>query len=726
MCLLGLVTAGSLTQKTKVHLDEHFKTQSTANLILTFSSSTKRNEHTMTPAEIAHRWQQIQPKIISLNDKLSKRNTGGEVPVVINEALSVVPSALITASKEAVDELIQMDEEVTLEYDRPLYPFLPETVELVGAKQVRTPSMGGDESYDGRGWVVAVLDTGFDVSSPYLRNKIVGEGCFVTAQDYRCPNGAKSQTGPGAARAAIGATHGSLCASIAAGAGNGLTGVAAGSDLLLVNVFGEFANGTSTQGASTSAILLGLQYVHYASANYSIAAASLSLGGGYSDWYCDDESPSLRNLVSVLAGDGIAVVVASGNEGYEDGIAFPACLSQAVSVGATNKGDTVARFSNSAEFLTIVAPGVQISSLSGGTQLAWASGTSMATPVVSAAFAIYRSVQGASSTVSAVTKKLVDSGVRVVDGKNGLSFSRLNIRNALWGQGGSCGNGKIDTLEECDDGNNFAGDGCAQCDVEPMYRCTDAGCVSIINTTSISQVRTILANGDSYPTASITGSKWNLISGQAGVEVYSGSGAYLHGADSFGDEPLTLITNFPSAPSGQVQKLTLNFAVRFFTGTERVCTNSLFVLINGQPVRSLSLPYTGVTVVDSDDNPTNFPGLSGWCSNTAINGWNVIDMDVSPFGGRSVQIQFNYNGQKSGGSFRAVVDDITLIRTLYSAAEYPVTSLDHRTILDVTETDYTNTRATAPRATDRTSGGDHVAPGLVSLLMIMVAFVSIL
>jgi len=401
-----------------------------------------------------------------------------------------------------------------------------------------------------------------------------------------------------------------------------------------------------------------------------------------------------------------------------------------ISVGATNKGDTVARFSNSAEFLTMVAPGVQVSSLSGGTQLAWASGTSMATPVVSGAFAIYRSVHGAKSTVGAITKKFIDSGVQVVDAKNGLSFSRLSIRNALWGKSGTCGDGVVDALEACDDGNNFAGDGCTQCDVDPMYSCTSAGCVSKINTTSTSEAVAILANGDGSSGASVTGSKWTLISGQAGAEVYRGTGAYLHGADSFGDEPLTLITSFPSTASGQVQKLRLNFAIRFFVGSELTCTNSVFVLINGQPVRSLDLPYTGTTVEDSDENPTNFPGFRGWCSNTAINGWNVVDMDVSAFAGRPVQMQFNYNGQRSMGTFRAVVDEITLVRTLYNATEYPATSLAQRNVLNVTETDYTITHATAPRSSrtsaDRTNEGGLLAPALVSLFVIVVAFVSVL
>ncbi|MCT8137557.1 hypothetical protein H1D32_07225 [Anaerobacillus sp. CMMVII] len=48
-------------------------------------------------------------------------------------------------------------------------------------------------------------------------------------------------------------------------------------------------------------------------------------------------------------------------------ISSPACVPEAISVGATTNSDTVASFSNSSYFLTLLAPGAPVySSVPGG------------------------------------------------------------------------------------------------------------------------------------------------------------------------------------------------------------------------------------------------------------------------------------------------------------------------------------------------------------------------
>ena len=105
----------------------------------------------------------------------------------------------------------------------------------------------------------------------------------------------------------------------------------------------------------------------YASAisGQNVASANLSLGGGIFEATCDDQpyKPIIDNLRSI----GIATVVAAGNSGWPLGLAAPACISSAVSVGSTTKTDTVSGFSNSASFLSLFAPGdVIVSSVPGG------------------------------------------------------------------------------------------------------------------------------------------------------------------------------------------------------------------------------------------------------------------------------------------------------------------------------------------------------------------------
>src|SRR5262249_62369264 len=79
---------------------------------------------------------------------------------------------------------------------------------------------------------------------------------------------------------------------------------------------------------------------------------------------------------------GIATVIASGNDGSTNQLSAPACVSSAVSVGATTKDDQVADYSNVAPFLSLFAPGDEIISSYPGADFAVASGTSMAAPHV--------------------------------------------------------------------------------------------------------------------------------------------------------------------------------------------------------------------------------------------------------------------------------------------------------------------------------------------------------
>ena len=81
-------------------------------------------------------------------------------------------------------------------------------------------------------------------------------------------------------------------------------------------------------------------------------------------------------------------MIASGNSGTTNAISAPACISTAISVGATDKNDQVASYSNSAAILNLLAPGHSIKSAIPGTSYDFKSGTSMATPHVAAAWAV--------------------------------------------------------------------------------------------------------------------------------------------------------------------------------------------------------------------------------------------------------------------------------------------------------------------------------------------------
>src|SRR5262249_15238391 len=98
---------------------------------------------------------------------------------------------------------------------------------------------------------------------------------------------------------------------------------------------------------------------------------------------CDTASAAniaMASAIDTLTAAGTRVFVASCNAGLADAIGSPACIRNAVAVGAVDSGAATAAFSNSSEDLALLAPGVDITAawIGGGT--AALSGTSMATP----------------------------------------------------------------------------------------------------------------------------------------------------------------------------------------------------------------------------------------------------------------------------------------------------------------------------------------------------------
>ncbi len=75
--------------------------------------------------------------------------------------------------------------------------------------------------------------------------------------------------------------------------------------------------------------------------NYAIAVISMSLGDGGEHnnpvTECDPNAAAIA--ISTAVNQGIFVVAASGNEAYTNGISYPACASDAVSVGGVYDAD---------------------------------------------------------------------------------------------------------------------------------------------------------------------------------------------------------------------------------------------------------------------------------------------------------------------------------------------------------------------------------------------------
>ncbi len=314
---------------------------------------------------------------------------------------------------------------------------------------------------DGLDTTIAVLDTGMQTNHPFLQGKVIEEACYSTTEPQNasvsvCPNRRGSMVGPGSAATCTfpGCSHGTHVAGIAAGknpvsSGVPANGVAKESNLIAIQVFSGFSRATECAPLAAPCVLAydadimaGLDHVltRVITLGERVAAVNMSLGAGKYDVACDNEP--IKFLIDELKAMNVATIIASGNDGFTDSVAWPACVSTAITVGAS-KASTIGTFSNSSPLVDLVAPGVDIvSSLPGGTY-AKETGTSMSTPHVAGAFAALRSLFPAAS-VDQIETSLKSTGDAVVDGRNSLSRPRIRVdlavealRTLLGGGGGT-------------------------------------------------------------------------------------------------------------------------------------------------------------------------------------------------------------------------------------------------------------------------------------------------
>ncbi|MBD3310654.1 S8 family serine peptidase, partial [Candidatus Woesearchaeota archaeon] len=117
--------------------------------------------------------------------------------------------------------------------------------------------------------------------------------------------------------------HGTHCAGIAASTDPTYRGVAPDANLIAMKVLDSSGSGT------TSDIIAGIEWCTNRSSEYNISVISMSLGcngAGCTHYqtYCNADPMAVAVDAAVDAG--IAVTIASGNQGWSDGITYPACI----------------------------------------------------------------------------------------------------------------------------------------------------------------------------------------------------------------------------------------------------------------------------------------------------------------------------------------------------------------------------------------------------------------
>lgn len=138
------------------------------------------------------------------------------------------------------------------------------------------------------------------------------------------------------------------------------------------------------QGSGTnSGVIAGVDWVTSNHVAGSPAVANMSLGGG--------ASSAVDTAVANSINDGVTYAVAAGNDNVDACGGSPSRVADALTVGSTTSSDARSSFSNWGSCLDLFAPGSSITSAwhTGDSATNTISGTSMATPHVAGAAALY-------------------------------------------------------------------------------------------------------------------------------------------------------------------------------------------------------------------------------------------------------------------------------------------------------------------------------------------------
>jgi hypothetical protein len=184
-------------------------------------------------------------------------------------------------------------------------------------------------SFSAEPGTIVVIDQ--PVNTSLFKDNIVTEACFVKL--IPCPNKQMSMEGPGAATLpatvnVASASHGTQMVSI-------ILSVNPSARIIPITVY-ALSNKGNPGVASLEEIKAALNWVIQNRVKYNITVVSISQGKLLPK--CDVPAGMAEQIAALKAVD-VPVIAATGNDGNRTAVYGPACISDVVSVGATDNPD---------------------------------------------------------------------------------------------------------------------------------------------------------------------------------------------------------------------------------------------------------------------------------------------------------------------------------------------------------------------------------------------------
>ena len=349
------------------------------------------------------------------------------------------------ADEQGILKLAALKDVVAIEEMPVLYKMDAESLPLTNTDDAHAAG------FTGQGVTIAVIDDGIDHDhatfggeTAWPNSKILGGYDFAdNDSDPRIDCTSQS--------------HGTAVTGVATGNGGGVTGTAPDAKVVFLKIQSSSICG---QNGLDGDIIGAIDWAVTNRATYDIKIISMSLGGStiYSG-PCDSSNTAYRDSINAAVSAGMTVLVASGNSASSSGITAPACIDNALAVGATydanigsanfgslcsdstTAADKITCYSNSGSELDVLAPShCALTANAGGGQDTCFGGTSSATPFAAGVVADMLE-KDATLTPASVKSLLQSNGVSITDSRNNITRSRVDTMATLDAIGGGGGGG---------------------------------------------------------------------------------------------------------------------------------------------------------------------------------------------------------------------------------------------------------------------------------------------